>query len=468
MIASDTIAAIATPPGEGGIGIVRASGPDARRIAGAIFEPVRDGARLRSHRLVFGTLRDPRSGAVLDQGMACLMAAPRSYTGEDVVEFHCHGSPAVLARVLACCLAEGARQAQRGEFTLRAFLNGRLDLAQAEAVMRLVQARTATAAQVAAQAVTGALGRRIQPLVEAIVGTLAYLEATIDFTEEDLPEQEAPGLAASVRETRERLLAVLRRAHHGAVLRDGVRVVLAGKPNAGKSSLLNALLRRDRAIVTPIAGTTRDTLEEVVNIHGLPMFLVDTAGLNETGDPVERLGIARSTAALLTADVVALVVDSGHGPDDGDRRAAAAVRETAPAAPAVLVCTKSDLPGAVAPDAFAALASERWRPAAAVACSAVTGTGIDHLEDALARLALGGEALDAENTLVESQRQRQALQEAVDALAAAEAGLLRRGFPPEMVCVDLRAALEALGSITGANVSATVLDRIFADFCIGK
>ncbi|HXT38135.1 MAG TPA: tRNA uridine-5-carboxymethylaminomethyl(34) synthesis GTPase MnmE [Chloroflexota bacterium] len=469
---NDTIAAVATPPGQGGVGIVRLSGPQARAIGERIFTPSRRGAGRQSHRLVHGILRDPASGAMLDQGLCCWMGAPRSYTGEDVVEFHCHGSPMVLEQVLSCCVREGARLANRGEFTLRAFLNGQMDLAQAEAVMDLVRARTATAAQVAARGLTGALALRLAPLEDSVTGTLAYLEATIDFVEEDLPEQAAPDLAETVAQARRELEEILRRAAHGAILRDGVRVVLAGKPNVGKSSLLNALLRRDRAIVTEIPGTTRDTLEEAVDIHGLPIFLVDTAGLAETDDPVERLGIARSATALREAGIIALVVDAGAPPDASDRAAVAAIHQHAPRVPLVLVLNKCDLPTRSPAACFTALLGSGESGAdgqtiGVVECAAATGQGLDALEDALAAIALGGEQLDAENTLIERSRQRQALQDTVQALATAEQGL-RQGRPSELVCIDLSTALEALGTVTGRNVSEAVLDRIFHDFCIGK
>lgn len=464
---ASTIVAIATPPGQGGIGVVRLSGPQSRAIAQRLFTPSHAGARLRSHRMVHGTLRDPRDGGAIDEALVCLMAGPRSFTGEDVVEFHCHGSPLVLQRTVECCLALGACLAERGEFTLRAFLHGRMDLAQAEAVMDLVRAHTATAAQVAAHAVTGALARSLAPAVDALTGALAYLEATIDFVEEDLPERAAPHVLAGVEDAHARIAALLRRAAHGALLRDGVRVALAGKPNVGKSSLLNAVLRRDRAIVTAIAGTTRDTLEEAADVHGLPMFLIDTAGLTATDDPVERLGIARGTAAVRSAGIVALVVDTGAAPDAADYAAAAAVRAAAPTTPLLLVQNKCDLPHPLPATAFAPLFAAGAPPDACVACSAATGDGIAALEDALAALALGGESLDAEATVVENARQRHALEDALAALVQAAEGL-REARPAELVCIDLRAALEALGAVTGMNVSEAVLDRIFGEFCIGK
>jgi tRNA modification GTPase len=504
----DTIVAIATPPGQGGVGIVRLSGRLAKSIAGRVFTPSRADATLGGRRLIHGELRDPESGTLLDTGLCCLMAAPHSYTGEDVVEFHCHGSPVVLREVSARCLGLGARLAGRGEFTLRAFLNGRLDLAQAEAVIGLVAARTATAAQVAAQGVQGALARRLAPVQDALTGALAYLEATIDFSEEDLPERAGPELAEAAARSRVELEGILRRAGHGALLRDGVRVVLAGKPNVGKSSLLNALLRRDRAIVTPIPGTTRDTLEEAVDIHGLPMFLVDTAGLGHTDDPIERLGIERSTEALRNAGMIALVMDAGAPPDAQDRAAAATAARYAPDIPLLLVLNKCDLAGRLPADQFVTLLDReapdptcrsagrgntgvmpsgssasreagnscrkpetvQTRPAPylrVVECAAVTGLGLNALEDALADLALAGETLNVEDTLIDNVRQRQALEKAIASLAAAEIGLRDDG-PAELTCIDLRSTLQALAEITGREVDEAVLDRIFHDFCIGK
>lgn len=462
-----TIAAIATPPGQGGIGVIRLSGPRALPIASALFRPSRPGAQLRSHRMVHGTVADQATGTVLDEVLVCLMRGPRSFTGEDVVEFHCHGSPVALQRILGCCLGQGARPAERGEFTLRAFLNGRIDLAQAESVIDLVQARTPTAAQVAAQGVTGALARGLDPAIGTITGALAYLEATIDFVEEDLPQHAGPQLLATLGEAEVTIAALLARAGHGTLIRDGVRVVLAGKPNVGKSSLLNALLRRDRAIVTPIPGTTRDTLEEAADIHGLPMFLVDTAGLVESEDVVERLGIARGTEALRHAAIILLIVDGSRQPDDADRRAALAVRDTAPRTPLLLAVNKCDLPDGAPVEAYEALLAGTEPAARLVRCSADRGAGLSEIEDILADLALGGEALDAGSTLVERPRQRQALEEAAAALAAARTGL-RVGRAPELVCIDLRAALEALGGVTGQDVGEAVLDRLFGEFCIGK
>jgi tRNA modification GTPase len=462
----DTIAAIATPPGEGGVGIVRLSGPEARPIARRIFRPSGSRSIERSHYMAHGHIYRPDGSALLDEALVCYMAGPRSYTGEDVVELHCHGSPVVLRGVLASCLECGARLADRGEFTLRAYLNGRLDLAQAEAVVNIVRARTATAAQVAAQGVAGALGKRLNPIIHALTGTLAYLEATIDFVEEGLPEQAAPALTLDVAAARSALESLLTRAGHGALLRDGVRVVITGRPNVGKSSLLNALLRRDRAIVTPIAGTTRDTLEEPADIHGIPMFLVDTAGLADSDDIVERFGVERSHGALRSAAIVLFVLDGSMPLSLEDVSAAQALKAVARDTVFLLVINKCDLPDSMA-DSFQSLFDDAWRPARVVHCTALEERSLAEVEDALADLALQGQRLSAEDTLVENARQSDALREAVSTLRSVEHGL-RINRLPELVCVDLRLALDQLGLVTGIDIDETVLSRIFTDFCIGK
>jgi tRNA modification GTPase len=448
---------------------VRLSGQAARDIALTLFSADRGRAPMRSHRLVHGVARDPRTGALLDDCLLCYMEGPHSYTGEDVVEFQCHGSPVILQQIVRSCLESGAVLAKRGEFTLRAFLNGRLDLAQAESVVDLVRARTPTAAQVAAQGVNGALSRRIEPIARAVTGALAYLEATIDFVEEGLPEKQTAEQIEALEAARAGISELLSRASHGALLRDGVRVVLAGKPNVGKSSLLNALLRRDRAIVTPIAGTTRDTLEEAADILGVPMYLVDTAGLTKTEDAVEKIGVERGRAAIASAGIVVLTIDAAGPLEQADRDAASVIRETAPAAPLVIAVNKCDLPSRAARSEIdnTGRAVGAWHPFDTVRCSAVTGDGLATLEDALARAALGGAALHAEDTLVENARQAQALREALDSLDRTLQGLACNR-PVELVCIDLREALDALSGITGVNVTEAVLDRIFADFCIGK
>jgi tRNA modification GTPase len=297
MLYDDTIAAIATPPGEGGIGIVRLSGPDALPIIERIFTPARPGA-WRPFYTRLGHVVDA-DGATLDEALALYMRAPRSFTAEDVVEISCHGGPLVLSRVLARTLEHGARQAEPGEFTMRAFLNGRIDLTQAEATLDVIQARTATALALAQAQLGGWLAAELRRVRELLLGPLAYATALVDFPEDEVEPQE---IVAPLQEGLRLLDQLLATADQGLVYRQGARAALVGRPNAGKSSLLNALLRADRAIVTPIPGTTRDTLEETANLRGIPVVLIDTAGIAETADPVERLGVARSRAALAMED----------------------------------------------------------------------------------------------------------------------------------------------------------------------
>ncbi len=334
MLYDDTIAAIATPIGEGGIGIIRLSGPDALPILHKVFRPAHGSSRFRPQHMRYGQMVDEK-GATVDEGLAVLFAAPNSYTREDVVELHSHGGALTLRRILELVLHHGARLAEPGEFTLRAFLNGRVDLAQAEATLDLIQARTQTALSLALDQLGGRLSRSIKDARSQVLHSLAYVTALVDFPEDDVPQAE---VVAPLREALQTLEYLYRSADQGIVFRYGARAVLVGRPNAGKSSLLNALLQVDRAIVTPVAGTTRDTLEETANLNGVPVVLIDTAGITETIDPVEQIGVERSRRALHAADVVLLVLDRSELLTEEDD-AIAALTE---AKPVVLVLNKAD------------------------------------------------------------------------------------------------------------------------------
>ncbi len=464
----DTIAAIATPPGVGGLGIVRLSGPEAFAVGRRIFRlahPLAESESPPSHQLLYGHVVDPASDTVIDEVLAAFMRAPRTYTREDVVEISAHGGPLVLRRILELALAAGARTAQPGEMTLRAFLNGRVDLAQAEAVMALINAETDAGHRLALRQLQGELSAEVGAARGHALDAMVRIEASIDFPEEEVPPPdpaELAGLIAGARQMIERLLAG---ADRGRVLREGLRVALVGRPNVGKSSLLNALLRTERAIVTPVAGTTRDTVEEKALIGGLAVHLVDTAGLTPSDDPVERIGVERSRAAARSADLLLLVLDGSEPLMALDESVAAelhALTENESARPAILVLNKADLPRQLPDDTAQAL----WPGAPLVATSTLTGDGLAALEGQLAALALGGTA-QAGDALVSSARHKDALRRSLEHIQAAEV-TLANGLPLDFVAIDLRAALDALGEITGETATADLLDRIFAEFCIGK
>ncbi len=467
----DTIAAIATAAGEGGIGIIRLSGPDAGAVANRVFRRARRGprdvARFPSHRLIYGHVVDPETGATLDEALAVRMPPPHSYTREEVVEIHGHGGPVATREVLRACLRAGARHAEPGEFTLRAFVNGRLDLAQAEAVLGVVGARTPEALRVAVAGLRGRLGGELRPARDRLIDALAYLDAAADFPEDEIPPAD---VGAALDEAAARLDALTRRAAVGVLYREGLQVAIVGRPNVGKSSLLNALLRQERAIVTPVAGTTRDVIAESVTLRGIPVTLLDTAGIAETADAIERLGIARSRAALEGAALILFVLDASVPPGPDDLAVAATLRdrlgEEGAGRGVLLALNKADL-GLVPQDAARALLPH----SPAVALSARDGAGLPALEDALYALATGptgAASLTAEtDPALATVRQREALATARDHARHAVAALAA-GVPLDLVAVDARAALVAIGEITGENASEAVLEAIFARFCIGK
>ncbi|HEY8345806.1 MAG TPA: tRNA uridine-5-carboxymethylaminomethyl(34) synthesis GTPase MnmE [Symbiobacteriaceae bacterium] len=454
----DTIAAVATAPVEAGIGVVRISGPEALQVGDRAFRPRRGKplSQRRSHTVSYGFVVD-RFGQQVDEALALVMRGPHSYTGEDVVELQCHGGPVAVRKVLQVALEAGARLAEPGEFTRRAFLNGRLDLSQAEAVVEVVRAKTDRALEAAVRQLQGSLGQEIRAIRERLLEIAAQLEAEIDFPELDLETEGRDAVLAGCRWCLERIDGLLKGVRRGELLRSGVRVVLAGRPNVGKSSLLNRLVRKERAIVTAIPGTTRDVIEEWVNLEGVPVLYADTAGIRETTDEVERFGVDRSREMLQQADLVLWVVDGEAGLTPEDR----AVRRWVPEGRRVIgVINKIDL---VPPEQVQAVAASLGEEQV-IAVSARSGEGIAELEQAVLREA---GALDMEEGFVANERQAEALRRAANSLQAAlETAAL--GFGPDLISVDIRAAWTTLGEITGETVHEELLDQIFSRFCIGK
>lgn len=455
MLYDDTIAAIATPVGEGGIGIIRLSGPDALPILERLFRPRSAAKMWRPRHMRYGEVVNT-AGVAVDEGLAVYFRAPHSYTREDVTEIHCHGGAMSLRQTLELALGHGARMAEPGEFTLRAFINGRVDLAQAEATLDLIQARTQTGLSLALDQLGGRLSRDIKAARDQALHSLAYVTALVDFPEDDVPEEEVLAPLRAALETVERLH---RSADQGVVFRYGARAVLVGRPNAGKSSLLNALLQVDRAIVTPVAGTTRDTLEETANFGGVPVVLVDTAGITATDDPVERIGVERSRRALEGADVLLLVLDSSEPLTPEDEEIAALTRGK----PTVVVLNKADQPLRL--DAEPAVHGHPMIRATTTV-SAETGSGVSELAATVARTLLAGSMLSGVS-LVTNPRHRDVLARAGVELRDAVAGL-EQGMPIDLAAVHLTVAVQALGEITGETVGEDLLAEIFSRFCIGK
>lgn len=455
----DTIAAIATPPARSAVGIVRLSGPRSAEILGAVFTPS-SGARtqdMQPRRMTYGTVHDAQ-GQVLDSALAVLFDEGRSYTGEQSAEIHCHGSPVVLGEVLRAAFAAGARQASAGEFTQRAFLNGRLDLTQAEAVIDLIDAETVGAAKNAVSQLGGSLRCRIEAVYDALIDVTSRFYAVVDYPDEDITEQSEGEICAALADAANAVDSLLSTFARGRVLKSGVKTAIIGAPNAGKSSLLNALVGFDRAIVTDIAGTTRDTVEERAVLGGTLVRLIDTAGIREGGDTVERLGIERSRAAALDADLLLVVADGSRSLTVEDEEAIALAR--ASGKPWLLLLSKADL-GAVNTPALLDEGAQQKT----LHISSATLAGLDDLAAAVTEMFPSGMAQG--ETLVTNERQADALRRALDALRSAEQALVG-GITPDAALTEVERAQEALGELTGRTAREDMVARIFERFCVGK
>jgi tRNA modification GTPase len=444
VLAEDTIAAISTPPGEGAIAVIRVSGSLAPMIAQRLFARKYRSDCFVERKLHFGCFRDEEGQ--LDEGMAVVFRAPRSYTGEDMAEFHCHGGALVAARLLETILGAGARAAEPGEFTRRAFLNGKMDLTQAEAVMDVIRASTSIALRSAEEQLAGRLGREIEQIRSLLLEIVAHLEAHIDFPEEGIDPHTGEQLVAEIRQVRSRIERLLATAEDGRILREGVRLVLCGAPNAGKSSLLNRLLGFERAIVSATPGTTRDTIEELASLRGIPFRITDTAGLREGADAVEREGVERTRRAMESADVIVRVIDVTQSPD------------SQPAGEEIIAANKIDLIDKRGAD---------LRPRNSIAISCLTGEGIDLLVNAVVARARGNHSAEAPMFAAINARHQACLQRARLRLQEAEEELSSQA-DPELVAVPLREALDAAGEVVGSADIEEILGEIFSKFCIGK
>lgn len=451
----DTIAAIATPLGEGGVGIVKLSGDQALPIAQQIFKPAHGRKKFKPRYLHFGYVVQPETDQPIDEVLVAYMPAPHSYTCQDVIEIQAHGGIVPLQAILQSVLSLGARLAEPGEMTLRAFVNGRLDLTQAEAVLDVIHAKTEAGLRLATRQLGGTLSGQVSQIRQQLINVLAYLEATIDFVDEDIPLED---VSPSLQEARIEIKKLIATAAHGLIYRQGVRAAIVGKPNVGKSSLLNALLRGERAIVTDIPGTTRDTLEETANIGGIPLVLVDTAGIRtKPGDAVEQIGIDRSRAALAQADLALMVVDRSQELTEADWE----IEKLVQGKPALLILNKTDLPqGQPVPAAF-------LPDMPRVPLSALTGQGLDDLETIILAQITGGRIITSDTPVVSNPRHKALLIQAAEhTQAAIEAH--HEGISPDLVSIDVREAVDALGEITGETATEDLLNTIFSKFCIGK
>jgi tRNA modification GTPase len=454
MSNEETIVAPATPPGEGGVGIIRISGPGAENALLRSFRPHRPLESLQSHRLYYGQVCD-RDDRVIDEVLAVLMRGPHSYTREDVAEIHCHGGSQVIRAILKLFLDQGLRLARPGEFTLRAFVNGRLDLARAEAVIDLIRSRSEGARSVAVGQLQGRLSARIHHFRERLADLLSLVESHIDFPEDDIEAPILIELSSSAEQLGQEMDLLLNTFDSGRLLREGLSVLILGRPNVGKSSLLNRLLGESRAIVSEIPGTTRDTIEEVLVLGGVPLRLIDTAGMRDSDHPVEVEGISRAKAKIDGADLVLLVVDGSRPLLDDDLVSLSACAHR----PTLLVVNQADRALLPLPESFQSLPS--------IHVSAATGEGLEALQSAIVSSFQGGAGDPGETILLSDQRHYQALRGARSALQAFLSEM-RAGSSPEFLAMELRESLGALGEITGETASEDILERIFSRFCIGK
>lgn len=458
----DTIAAISTPYGTGGIGIIRVSGPEAFEIVKKIFKSGKAFDDIRSHYAVHGKIVDPDNDSIVDDVLLIKMNGPHSFTGEDVVEINCHGGIIVLKNVLSLLLRKGARPAGPGEFTKRAFLNGRMDLAQAEAVIDLINAKTDESSRAAASQLEGKLSGDIRAVRQKLIELIAHIEAVVDYPEHDIEDVTGDEIYQGVCTALNELEAITSSYDRGRLLREGITAVIIGRPNAGKSSLLNTLTGTSRAIVTDIPGTTRDIIEEYINIRGIPVRFLDTAGIRDTNDPVESIGVERARNAALQADLVIVVIDVQDGISQTDADMLNSLKDKKK----IIIINKTDM----ADEDAISKAGKKVKEITgepALEASMLVGTGIDELKEKIEALFLKGEIFTNNEVLVTNARHKQLLDMAINSLKSAQEAH-QSGIPLDFVTIDIKESAEYLGQITGESVSEDVVKEIFSRFCIGK
>jgi len=455
----DTITAISTPLGEGGIGIVRISGKDAVKIAEMIFTGEKSVTEIPSHRVTYGEIVDHQSGEIIDQVLLTVFRAPKSYTAEDLVEISCHGGQLVLTKVLKQALKSGARLAEPGEFTLRAFMNGRIDLAQAEAVAELIRAKTDLGLKLGLKHLKGDLSEKINSYRDRLTDILARLEVEIDFSEEDVEPLDRNKVIEEMELIQKEIESLFATYEEGKILREGLNVVIVGKPNVGKSSLLNALLREDRAIVTPIPGTTRDVISEFANFKGIPVRLVDTAGYHISQDAIELEGIRRTKIEMSEADLLLLVMDTSSEIDEEDLDLEKQVGDRK----YLIILNKIDI---ASPDLIHKN-KEKLKVETIAKVSALKGDGLEGLKDMIVSSSLVMQKDQTQGVLISSLRHKDALTRAKKSLSLAM-NSLSKNMSPEFVALDVKASLDAIGEVVGKTVTDDILNKIFSEFCIGK
>jgi len=456
MYESDTIAAISTPYGTGGIGIIRVSGNEAFEIIQKIFKGKKSFSEYKSHTINYGKIIDPATGEVLDEALVSKMKAPNTFTREDVVEINCHGGMVPIKKVLELIVREGARIAEPGEFTKRAFLNGRIDLSQAEAVIDLINSKTSEGSRAAIEQLEGKLSVKLKEARSMLIELIAHIEVTVDYPEHDIEEITGEKVYTELKKVREKLVNIIKGYEKGRIIREGINVVIAGRPNVGKSSLLNELSGKNKAIVTDIPGTTRDIIEEYININGIPVRITDTAGIRETEDVVEKIGVERTEKAIDSADLVIMMIDAVEGINEEDINILSRINEKKH----IVLVNKIDL-----------LDKEREFPELegknVIKTSVKEDIGVDKLEEEITRLFISGDIRTNDEVLVTNVRHKNLIDKAINSIDEA-CNAYESRMPLDLITIDIKNAAEYLGQITGESVSEDVINEIFSRFCLGK